>query len=234
MPLFPDIDAVENYVNTNIIANGVEYITGPINNVALNGCIEFIRKSPLNWAKALLKNTGGSIVLSDEYVGVVVFSTISPTDLTFGDNIYNEYVFINMTSSAIPLITPSFYYNLSGQAIDNIPANTAINLFKVSNDLWVQGNNTGSGGGSTQKQPLTYVVGITSGSPTVGTTTWTLPSFLNSWVLLFVNRVVADQLDTGDGSPFITKALSSDTLTIGNYGAGWSTGDILTYILITP
>lgn len=234
MPLFPDIDALESYVDTNIIANGVEYITGPINNVALNGCIEFIRKSPLNWGKAQLEIAGGDIVLTDDYLGVVVFDTIIPDSLSFGDNIYNEYVFINMTSGAIQLDTPSFYYNLTGQAISTLPANSVTNLFKVSNDIWVLGNNSAGGSGSTQKQPKTYVVGTTPGAPTAASSVWQLAAFENSYVFLQVNRQNVDLSDAGDGGPYITKALASDTLTISNFGAGWNAGDVLTYILITP
>lgn len=233
MPLFPDIDALENYVDTNIVANGSELITGPINNTALNGCIEFIRKSPLNWSKALVESGGGDISLTDEYLGVVVFSTVTPNSLSFGDNIYNEYVFINMTSAAISLGTPSFYYNTSGQAIDIIPANTAINIFKATNDLWVQGNNTGGGSGSTQKQPKTFIVGTTVNAPLAGDNTWTLAEFVNSYVVLVLGRsIVVDMTDAGDGGAYITKPIASDTLTITNWT--WNTGDILSYILITP
>lgn len=234
MPLFPNIDALENYVDTNIIANGVEAITGPINNTALNGCIEFIRKSPLNWGKAQLEMIGGDVVLSDNYLGVVVFSSVTPDSLSFGDNIYNEYVFVNMTASAIPLAGSQVYYNLLGQAIDNIPANTAISISKATNDLWVQSNNMGTSSGIAQKQPRTFIVGTTPGAPTAGTNTWTLAAFENSYVTMTINRNNADLIDTGDGSPYITKDLDSDTLTVGNYTGGWVLGDILTITLITP
>lgn len=232
MPLFPDIDALEAYVDTNIIANGVEYITGPINNKALNGCIEFIRKSPLNWAKARLEVSGGDIVLTDDYLGVIVFNTVVPTSLSFGDNIYNEYVFINMTSGAIPLDDPTFYYNTFGVPVSTLPANSVTVLFKAANDIWVVGNNAGGGSGSTQKQPLTYKVGTTVGAPVAGTSTWQLPAFLGSWVALFLGNALTPMSDQGDGLPYVTKALGSDTLTITNYS--WNDGDTLSYILITP
>jgi hypothetical protein len=232
MPLFPDIDALETYVDTNIIANGVEYITGPINNKALNGCIEFIRKSPLNWGKARLEVSGGDIVLTDDYLGVVVFSTVTPDSLSFGDNIYFQYVFINMTTGAIPLDTPSFYYNTTGQAISSLPANSVTVLYKVTNDIWVIGDSAGGGGGSTQKQPLTYKVGTTPGAPLAGTSTWQLPAFLNSYVTLFIGNAFTPLSDQGDGFPYVTKPLASDTLTVTNYT--WNNGDSLSFILITP
>lgn len=237
MPLFPDLDALEAYVDTNITANGVEAITGPINNTALNGCIEFIRKSPLNWAKALVViNDASPLVLADEYLGVVVIngSLATPISISWGDNIYNQYVFINQTATAIPLVVPSVYYGLlNGQAIDNIPANTAITVFKAKNDLWVQGDNMGTSTGTAQKQPQTYIVGTTPGAPTVGASTWTLPAFANSWVVLILARsIIVDMTDAGDGGAFITKLLGSSTLTITNWT--WQNGDILSYILITP
>lgn len=233
MPSFPDIDALQSYVDTNITANGVEAITGPINNSALNGCIEFIKKSPLNWAKASVENTGGDIVLSDDYLGVIVFSSVTPDSLSFGDNIYNQYVFINMTTGAIPLDTPSFYYNLLGQAISEIPANTAITVFKAENDIWVQGDNMGTSSGIAQKQPKTYKVGVTNGAPVAGTSTWQLAAFLNSWVVVIMDRsVILDMEDVGEGAQYITKALDSDTLNISNWQ--WIDGQILSFILITP
>lgn len=230
MPIvFPDIDSLEAYVDANIIANGAELITGPINNTALNGCIEFIRQSPLNYSKASVENTSGAVIAS---TAVVVFTGSTPSSLTWNDNIYNEYVFINMTASSITLLGLLVYYTPTGTVASTIPANTVINVFKASNDLWVQGNNTGSGGGSTQKQPLTYIVGITSGAPIDGASTWTLPAFLNAWIVLNWNNFTLPVSDPQNGNPYTTKLLTSDTLTFNN--GIWTNGDIITYILITP
>jgi hypothetical protein len=232
MPTFPNIDALEAYVNAYIIANGNEEITGPIANDAFNGCVEFIRKSPLNWEEASVLNTSLAVIAPRP---VVVFTGSTPISLTWNDNIYNEYVFINMTASDIPLLGLLVYYKPNGTTSSVIPATTSVNIFKAENDLWVEGSNSGSGsGGSTQKQPLSFVVGTTPNSPTAGTLTWQLPAFQNSWVVLFIGTILADMSDAGDGSPYITKALTSDTLTINNYGNGWNNGDKLSYILITP
>lgn len=232
MPIvFPNIDALETYVDTYIIPNGNNEISGEENNNSLNGCIQFIRESPLNWEKASIESGGGVIAASTP---VVVFITTTPTSLTWADNIYNEYVFINWLTAAIPIGGSQGYYNLLGQYITEVPANTAISIFKASNDLWVQGTNLGTSSGIAQKQPLTYKVGTTSGSPTAGAMTWTLPAFLNSYVTLWINGTKAHQSDMGDGTPYITKALASNVLTIGNYSTGWNTGDILDFILITP
>jgi hypothetical protein len=232
MPLFPNIDALEAYVDTNITTNGNNEISGLEGNVSLNGCIEFIRQSPLNYAKASVVN---SVAPQIAQTPVVVFTGFTPASLTWNDNIYNEYVFINMTGSPIPLLGLLVYWTPLGTVSSEIPANSVVNVFKASNDLWVQGNNTGGGGGgSNQKQPLTFVVGTTPGAPTAGANTWTLPAFLNSYVSLTLNRTPVDLSDSGDGSPYITKALASSELTINNYPTGWNAGDVLSYILITP
>lgn len=232
MPLFPDIDALEAYVDTYIKANGNNEITGPQANNSFTGCIEFIRQSPLNYDKAQVESTTGAVVATSAVL--VISNAATPSSLSFSDNIYHQYVFINMSSLPVPLASGLFYYNNTGGVETEIPAASAVVIYKAQNDLWVQGNTSSGGGGSTQRQPRTYKVGTTSGAPTVGALTWTLPSFQNAYVVLYVNRIQADLIDAGDGSPFVTKTLGSDTLTIGNYFGGWVSGDILTYILITP
>lgn len=107
--------------------------------------------------------------------------------------------------------------------------------FKGNNSTFgLIGGSTGGGGGSTQKQPQTFVVGLTSGAPVAGENTWTYPDFENSYIVLFVNGILATLINTGSGNFFTTKLLASDTVTIGNYITGWVNGDELTYILITP
>lgn len=235
MPTFSNIAQLVAYINANIIPNGNNDITGQENNDSLNGLAKFIEQSPINWNKTALYSSGGAISLANSYLGVAAFLTTTPTSLSFGDNVYNQYVFLNLTDGAIPLGTPSAYYDLTGAAVSSIAANSALTLFKTSGNLWVQGNNAAGGGGTTQKEPKTYVVGTTSGAPTAGATTWTLPAFANSWVVLFLNGGKANQSDAGNGSSYVTKAsLASDTITINNYTGGWVAGDVLDYILITP
>ncbi len=229
-----NIAALQAAINAEIIANGNEEITGPILNDILNGNIKFIIQSALNWGTASLYSSGGNISLSNAYLGVAVFMTNTPTSLSWGDNVYNEYVFINLTGGAIALGTPSAYYDLTGAPVTSIPANTALTLFKTSGSLWVQGSSD-SGTGSIQREPKTYVVGTDVDAPTVGANTWTLPAFGGAYVTLWINGSKAKQKDCGDGNPFITKtSLSSTTITVGNYPPGWVAGDILDYILITP
>jgi hypothetical protein len=236
MPLpdvtFPNFPALLAYINANIKPNGNEEIIGQIHNNVENGLLTFIEQSPLNWQKADVVNSAAAYIAQRP---VVVFDGTAPVSLTWTDNIYNEYVFVNMTASAIPLLGLLVYYDTQSNPISSIPANSAVNIFKASNDLWVGFTyGGGGGGGSTQKPPLSYVVGVTAGAPTAGTTTWQVSNFANSYVALFVGNILVDMSDAGDGSPYITKTLSSDTLTINNYGTGWNNGDKLSYILITP
>lgn len=220
-------------INAEIIANGQEEITGPILNEILIGLTQFIEQSPLNWDKVQVESGGGDIVITDDYVGTVVFITTAPDSLSFGDNVYNEYVLINMTGTAIPLDTPSVYYKPDGTTVSAIPANSAVALLKAANDLWIQWNVSSGGGGSTQKQPLSFKVGTTVGAPVAGTSTWVNAAFENSYVVLTVNYGPVNQSDMGDGSPYSTKpSLPSTTVNIGNHT--WQTGDIVSYILITP
>src|SRR5690348_10041217 len=168
--IFSTIAQWENYVNTNIVLNGAESITGTIGNNAYNGAVKFVKQSPLNWAKAAIVSTGGDVVLSNNFLGVVAFTTITPDSLSFGDNFYNQYVFLNMTSGVIMLGTTSVYYNMGGTPVDSIPANSAVVLFKSINDLWVGFiTSGGGGGGSSQKQPNTYEVGVDADAPVAGT-----------------------------------------------------------------
>lgn len=233
--IFDTISQWENYVNTNVVTNGSELITGLIGNNSYNGAVTFVKKSPLNWSKAAIYPSGGDVSLTEEYQGVAMFITTTPDSLSFEENFYKEYIIINATSSAIPLDTPSGYYTVDGTTATTIPANSVVNLILASNDIWVGFQmNGGGGGGSTQKQPRTYEVGVTSGAPTAGATTWTNGEFANSYVVLFVNGFLFNQADMGDGNPYITKVLASNSLSIGNYTGGWVTGDKLNYILITP
>lgn len=232
---FANFDDLMNYINTNIVTNGLQEIEGVEHNAVENGLLTFTRKSPLNWGLAEIISVGGAVSATKP---VTVITTTTPTTLSWSDNIYNEYIFMNMTGNAIPLLSPLVYFTAAGTSLNYIPENTSVNILKTANGLWVAvsvSGTGGGGGGSTQKQPRTFVVGTTLNAPTAGTLTWTLPAFANSWVVLILARsIIVDMEDTGDGSAYITKAVASDTLTISNYGTGWNTGDILSYILITP
>lgn len=140
---FPDFTSLMNYINTFWITNGVEEITGIIGNDVVNGLLTFIQKSPLNWQKAKLESSGGAINAARP---VNVFMSLVPDSLTWGDNIYYEYVFINTTQGDIPtLIT---YYDINLQPVNIIPAKSIVNISKASNDLWIVSSVPSSGSSS--------------------------------------------------------------------------------------
>lgn len=238
MPAYPTIvfntiPEWEAYVNTYIVTNGAEEISGVIGNNAYNGAVKFVKQSPLNWSKGAIYPSGGDIVLDNFFLGVAIFITTTPDSLTWNDNFYNQYVLINQTSQSIPLAGLLVYYDLNGNPIDFIPANSAVVIYKATNDLWIA-TQSGSGGGSSQKQPDSYQVGATAGAPVAGQSTWTLPVFANSYVCLFLGNTLIPFRDFGLGLPYLKpkSGLSSDTIEIGNYS--WNDGDALSFILITP
>lgn len=94
------------------------------------------------------------------------------------------------------------------------------------------GSGGGGGGGTDQKQPQSFRVGTTSGAPSAGSNTWTKAAFANSYIQLFIGGALIPDVNPGNGSPYITKALASDTMAITNYL--FQEDDIISYTLITP
>lgn len=82
----------------------------------------------------------------------------------------------------------------------------------------------------TGNEPKSYLVGTTANAPTNGASTWVLSDFANSYVALFLNGQKVYNQDMGNGAPYVTKVLSSTTVTITN--ATFTTGDVVEYILI--
>ncbi len=92
-------------------------------------------------------------------------------------------------------------------------------------------NTISTSSSSGNKKPDTVVVGTDADAPIAGETTWTLEKFRGNYVTLHLNYSRVNQKNTGNGSPYISKALNSPTLTIGNYTGGWQTGDVIDYTL---
>ena len=152
---FNTFDELEDYVNTYIIPNGMQLIEGQEHNNVEIGLIDFIRKSPLNWETAKVESSGGAISASRP---VNVFISTVPTSLTWADNVYNEFVFINTTAGDIPLLSGTYYYDINLQAVDFIPAKSIVNIAKASNSLWVVSSVPYSGSAAALP-PLIGIVG---------------------------------------------------------------------------
>jgi hypothetical protein len=134
---FQTFDQLLAFINTNWVENGLGEITGIEGNSVVNGLLTFIRQSPLNYQTADIFNGGGDIEVQRP---IDVFSGITPTSLKFGDNVYNQYVFINRTDSAIPLFNGLVYYDINAAAQTAIPARNVVIIYKAKNGLWIQGN----------------------------------------------------------------------------------------------
>jgi len=124
-------------INNLIVTNGAGDIDGVVLNNVLNGAITFIEQSALNYNLAKIEQSGGSITLSSS---VTIVRAVIPTSLTWGDNVYNQWVVINQLSSSVPLLGGISYIDIFGNPQTSIPANTTIILYKVSNGQWVNSN----------------------------------------------------------------------------------------------
>jgi len=154
---FPTFDDLMNYINTYIITNGMELIEGVEHNNVENGLLTFVRQSPLNWQTADIFSSGGAISVLRP---INVIMTSVPTSITWGDNIYNEWVFINTTGGNIPSNT---YYDINLSPVTSIPAKSTINVCKVKNGQWIIKSLPSSGSG-TVTHP--YVGVVDRGLPT--------------------------------------------------------------------
>ena len=124
-------------INNLIVTNGAGDIDGVVLNNVLNGAITFIEQSTLNYNLAKIEQSGGSITLSSS---ITIVRAVIPTSLTWGDNVYNQWVVINQLSSSVPLLGGISYIDIFGNPQTSIPANTTIILYKVSNGQWVNSN----------------------------------------------------------------------------------------------
>lgn len=138
---FATFEELMNYINTEWVTNGEGDITGVIGNNVVNGLLTFIRQSPLNWETIKVVATSGSVSVTRP---LTLFYSLTPSSVSWTDNIYHEFVLINTTTSDIPLASGSFYYDISFLQKTTIPARTSVNISKAENGLWFQTNSTGS------------------------------------------------------------------------------------------
>ena len=138
--VFPTIQDWENYVNTNINANGRKDITGPEANKSFQGAIQFIPEYTVNAQYgSKVFSTGGNVVLGR---AVNIITVVPPVSITWSSNIQKEYYIVNTTSSNIPLSGVT-YYDFSLQVKDYIPLLSVVHLAQSENGLWIQINNLG-------------------------------------------------------------------------------------------
>lgn len=135
---FNTFDELLAYINSFWITNGSQEITGLIGNNVVNALLTFVRQSPLNYQRAKVSSTAIHFGATHP---VNIFTVTPPLDVSFGDNIYNEYTFVNATGQDIPLLAGLSYYDVNLNNITYIPSNQIVNISKAENGLWIQTNN---------------------------------------------------------------------------------------------
>lgn len=141
MPLpvttFNNIADLLNYINTNIVPNGAQEISGEEHNAVENALANFIVSYTLNSGLVGISSSTGVIPLSKP---MTVF-TVVPASINWPDNVQNEYYIINATGSNIPLAAGYSYVDQYSIQQTTIPARTAIHIAKATNGNWIQVNN---------------------------------------------------------------------------------------------
>lgn len=156
------------YINSLWITNGNQEITGVIGNNVVNGLLTFIEQSPLNYQRAKVSSTAIHFGTTQP---VNVFSGTPPIDVSFGDNIYNEYTFVNATGVDIPFVAGLSFYDVNLNQITYIPSNQILNISKTQNGSWIQTNNFNPG--SELWEQIDFQVGVSGMNP--GDITYTIP-----------------------------------------------------------
>lgn len=153
---FPDFASLLAYMNNEWVTNGNGDIDAVIGNNVVNGLLTFIEQSPLNYQAALVTAAGGAITASRP---ITVFITTTPTSLQWGNNIYNQFVFINTTNTPIPLGGGQKYYDINLTAQSSIPAKTVLSIVKATNGLWISNYNAGGNSSTLSFVPLQFRIG---------------------------------------------------------------------------
>lgn len=157
MPLpaqtFPTLDDAIVYINTHIIPNGVNDITGEEHNNVENALAYFIKFYTLNsdLHRVAISSDTGAVVAG----APITYFMATPSSLSWPDNVQNEYYFVNATGNNIPLATGFVYYDEYQDPISIIPARSIIHIAKAVNTLWVKVAMLGGSGSSTGLPPQT-------------------------------------------------------------------------------
>ncbi len=182
MPLpnqtFATMASLLTYINTHIIPNGINDITGEEHNNVENQLGQFIVFYTLNSRLASIGSGAGAYVAAKP----ITYFTAVPASLQWPDNVQNEYYFVNATGSNIPLASGYVYYDEFQDPISIIPARSSVHIAKADNTLWVRVNNIGSSGSGAGLPPQNNHEGevlITNGTSV-------------SWGSLFMNLTSAD------------------------------------------
>lgn len=85
------------------------------------------------------------------------------------------------------------------------------------------------GGGGASATMLEFMVGVTSGAPVDGQSTFTLPALVDHNIVLFIGSILQSKLDNGFGVMF-SKPIASDTITL--IGQTWTNGSLVQILIL--
>lgn len=158
---FNNFAELQAYIDLYIKPNGLEEITGQEHQNVETGLLTFLPLLPLNGQKAQIRSGTSALSVS---IPVNIFIAI-PSSLTWVDNIYNQYIFVNTTLGNIPLLTGTYYYDINLQPIDFIAAKSIVNICKATNNLWIVASVPYSGSNAAAPPLIGTVGGGTANDP---------------------------------------------------------------------
>lgn len=141
---FTTIQQLISYINSLVIPNGINSITGDQVNNVLNGLTKFIQSYTMNNGLAGVSSSAGVVPLSKP---VTIF-TVAPTSFNWSDNVQEEYYIVNATGAPLPITAGLSFIDSFGTVQTSIAANDAVHIAKATNGSWFRVNNvSGSGSG---------------------------------------------------------------------------------------
>ncbi len=156
---FANIEELTSYVNQFFIENHNNEINGIELNNAGNGWIKFIIQAPRNWNRAKVVGTAGNYTATSEQC-ILVFKQAATGSVTLTDNVYNEWVIQNQTSTAKQLVGAISQFVTPAGIISNYcPAQSTINIAKGDDNKWYQILS-----GTTTNTLLPPLIGVAGGS----------------------------------------------------------------------
>jgi hypothetical protein len=145
---FNTISDLLAYVNTNVVTNGNQEITAIIENNVENGLANFIVSYTLNSGLAGISSSTGVVPLSKP----ITYFSVTPTSISLGTNVQNEFYIINATANNIPLTSGYSYIDAYQTVQTSIPARAYVHLAKATNGTWLQVNTATAGSDSLPPQ----------------------------------------------------------------------------------
>ena len=144
MPTTPitisDIDALIAYILANWVQNNNQAITGTIGQNVVYNLGELLKQNPENWDKATVVPTNGNYTTQSSEC-LIIFTNNSNGGLSFGNNIWNKWYFVNETNNERVFLGGETYVDVSGNTVDRIAARSVVSIAKGEDDLWYQFDN---------------------------------------------------------------------------------------------